>query len=202
MVQPGQPIPADAALIIIPGTKSTIADLAFLRHQGWDIDILAHARQGKPVLGICGGYQMLGRMINDPGGIEGPPSSVGGLALLEVETTMQSDKTLRRVTGTCGTNAIQGYEIHLGNTTGADTLRPMLTIQNRPEGAMSVNGQIQGCYIHGLFAADGFRHAFITALGGPQSTQIYDNSIEQTLDALADHIAQFVDCEALLKIAT
>ena len=78
----------------------------------------------------------------------------------------------------------------------------MLTIQSRPEGATSSNGQIQGCYIHGLFAADGFRHAFITALGGPQSTQNYDVSIEQTLNALADHIARHVDCDELLKIAT
>ncbi len=202
MVPPGQPIPADANLIILPGTKSTIGDLAFLRQQGWDIDILAHARQGKPVLGICGGYQMLGRMIHDPSGIEGPPSSATGLGLLNVETTMLPDKTLRRVTGESAGNPINGYEIHLGSTTGPDTSRPWLTIENRPESATSASGQIKGCYIHGLFAADAFRHAFLTALGGPNSTQNYENSLEETLNALADHLAQHVDCDELLKIAT
>lgn len=202
MIQPGQPIPADANLIILPGTKSTIGDLAFLRQQGWDIDILAHARQGKAVLGICGGYQMLGRMIHDPDGHDGAPHSTKGLGLLDIETKMLPDKTLRRVSGTHGSTKITGYEIHLGASSGPDTARPMFMIGNRPEGAISANGQVKGCYIHGLFAADDFRHAFLSALGSHKSTLNYENSIETTLDALAGHISRHVDTAKLLEIAT
>jgi adenosylcobyric acid synthase len=134
-VPPGRPLPRDAALVVIPGTKSTIADMEFMRSQGWDVDVLAHVRHGGRVLGICGGYQMLGRIISDPDGIEGPPRTVPGLGLLDVETAMTGDKTLREVAGTLVDAAwhgvadgvpFAGYEMHVGSTTGAGVSRPFL----------------------------------------------------------------------------
>ena len=118
---PRQPVPGDAALVILPGSKATIADLASLREAGWDIDLTAHLRRGGHVLGICGGYQMLGRSIADPHGIEGPPSKVDGLGLLDVETVLEGDKVLVEVTGeTVGSGVpFKGYEMHVGRTTGA-----------------------------------------------------------------------------------
>jgi len=207
MVAPGRPLPADADLILLPGSKSTIADLAFLREQGWHIDIAAHVRRGGRVLGLCGGYQMLGRRIADPGGIEGPGGAVDGLALLDVETELTSDKTLVEVHGEdiAGT-PVDGYEMHVGITNGPATARPMLRLANgagsRPEGAVSPDGRIAGCYLHGLFAGDAFRHAFLAGLKPRAASGIsYDHEIESTLDALADHLARHLDLDRILEIA-
>src|SRR5262249_34440350 len=161
MVQPGRPL-ADADLILLPGSKSTIADLTFLREQGWHIDIASHVRRGGRVLGLCGGYQMLGRRIADPRGIEGPPGAVEGLALLDVETELTGDKALLEVQGDDAAGVpVSGYEMHVGITRGPGTLRPMLRLGNgtgsRPEGARSPDGRIEGCYVHGLFTNDTFR---------------------------------------------
>ena len=202
MIAPGQPIPADTNLIILPGTKSTIGDLAFLRSQGWDIDIRAHSRRGGQILGICGGYQMLGRLIDDPYGIEGPPGSAVGLGLLDVTTVMLPDKTLGRISGTSLGHPISGYEIHIGTTSGPDCARPWLTIAGQPAGAAAGNGRIQGCYIHGLFTEDAFRSAFLQHLGAANSALNYNAEIDATLNALADHLANHLDTDQLLKIAT
>jgi len=167
IIEAGRALPGDADLVLIPGSKSTIADLAHFRAQGWDVDLQAHVRRGGRVLGICGGYQMLGAEIIDDAGIEGPPSRVAGLGLLDVVTVMTGDK---RLTETCATERasgvqVRGYEIHIGRTTGPDTARAWLDIDGRGEGAASANGLIQGCYLHGLFSADAFRDAFLTSLG-------------------------------------
>ncbi len=203
LVPPGAPLPAEARVVILPGSKSTIGDLAFLRAQGWDIDIAAHVRRGGHVLGLCGGYQMLGRRISDPDGVEGPAQqAVAGLGLLDVDTVLTGDKIVRPVRAThVATGApVDGYEIHLGRTAGADCARPMLDIAGMPDGASSADGRIQGCYVHGLFAADGFRQAWLSRFDA-QSTLAYDSGIEATLDALADHCERHLDVERIIAIA-
>ena len=203
VIPPGRPLPVEADLILIPGSKSTIADLAFLRAQGWDIDIAAAMRRGARVLGLCGGYQMLGRTIADPDGIEGPPATVPGLGLLAVDTVMTQDK---RVTQTearhlASGEVAQGYEIHLGRTRGADCARPLFSVAGAPEGAMRSDGQVMGSYLHGMFAADGFRRAFLRGLGAQAGGVAYGAQVEATLDALADHLETHADVDALLRIA-
>jgi adenosylcobyric acid synthase len=200
---PRQALPGDAALVIIPGSKSTIADLAALRSNGWDIDILAHLRRGGRVLGLCGGYQMLGRVIHDPGGIEGPPASVPGLGLLDVETTLTANKSLVQVQALHAASQlpISGYEIHLGETLGGDCARPFAMIGNRPDGATSSNGLVEGTYLHGCFASDAFRTAYLGGLGIVSKALAFEQTIEDTLDSLSEHIAASVDLETLLEIA-
>ena len=200
--RPGRPIPI-ADMVIIPGTKSTIADLAFFRAQGWDIDIAAHRRRGGRVLGICGGYQMLGRTIADPDRVEGAMKSTAGLGLLDVDTVMTADKSTvpaggRHVeTGA----AVAGYEIHHGRTSGPDCARPFVDLGGRADGARSADGLVAGTYVHGLFATDDFRRAFLRSLGAKPSTLIYTAAVDATLDALADHLEAHVDVDGLLAIA-
>ena len=203
MVPPGTPLPADADLVILPGTKSTRGDLAFLRAQGWDIDLYAHVRRGGAVLGICGGYQMLGRFIEDPQGFEGPAGREEGLGLLDVETRMAPDKTLTRVTAdhaATGTQ-IDGYEIHIGQTVGADCATPFAHINGTPDGAGSRDGKITGTYLHGLFTNDSFRSAWLAQLGLGAGPTSYSQTVEDTLDALADHMETHLDVSALLARA-
>jgi adenosylcobyric acid synthase len=203
MVPPGTPLPADADLVILPGTKSTRGDLAFLRAQGWDIDLYAHVRRGGAVLGICGGYQMLGRFIEDPQGFEGPAGREEGLGLLDVETRMAPDKTLTRVTAdhaATGTQ-IDGYEIHIGQTVGADCATPFAHINGIPDGAGSRDGKITGTYLHGLFTNDSFRSAWLAQLGLGAGPTSYSQTVEDTLDALADHMETHLDVSALLACA-
>ena len=197
----GEPVPGNCNLVIIPGSKSTIADLQALRTTGWDIDITAHARRGGHVLGLCGGYQMLGKMIHDPQGLEGPAASVAGLCLLDVETTLTPDKTVTPTTAIHAATAekITAYEIHLGKTRGPDCATPFARTERGPDGA--VKGKIMGTYLHGCFAADGFRKAFLESLGTTSSDLAYNELIENTLDELAAHLEQHVDVEALLKLA-
>ncbi|MCF2904627.1 cobyric acid synthase [Octadecabacter sp. CECT 8868] len=203
IIEAGRPLPADADLVLIPGSKSTIADLAHFRSQGWDIDLNAHVRRGGHVLGICGGYQMLGQQIADPDGIEGEATTVEGLGLLDVMTTMTAQKRVALsdahydATG----DALTGYEIHLGATTGPDMENSWLTLNGRPEGAASDNGRVKGCYLHGLFAADGFRSAFMAAVGVPIQTMSYDAGVETTLDALAAHLEACLDVDRLFDLA-
>jgi adenosylcobyric acid synthase len=201
-VRPGEAIPGNADVVILPGSKSTIGDLAYLRAQGWDIDIKAHVRRGGHLLGLCGGYQMLGTSIADPDGVDGRAGTVDGLGLLDIATTMRGDKSTTLVSGIhCATGtAIQGYEIHLGRSDGADCARPVLSLDGRPDGARSADGRIQGTYVHGLFTGDAFRRAWLANLG-IGSALAYESRIETALDALADHLEAHLDIEQLLKIA-
>jgi adenosylcobyric acid synthase len=203
LVRPGEPIPATADLVLIPGSKTTIDDLDALRAQGWDIDILAHVRRGGRVLGLCGGYQMLGRRIDDPHGIEGAPRSVPGLGLLDVSTVMTPEKRLEAVRGTSLPDGLpfSGYEIHVGDTSGPDTARPLLRLADgRLDGAVSADGRICGTYVHGLFADDGQRAAWLARLCAASNGEGYEAGIEAVLDRLADHMERHVDCDGLLAL--
>ena len=202
-VQPGEAIPGDSRLVIIPGSKSTVSDLAALRKEGWDIDLLAHVRRGGLVLGLCGGYQILGRLVSDPLGLEGTPGSTPGLGLLDVETTLLADKTLTRVSGTHGPSgaALEGYEIHLGKTTGVDCARPFAVLEGRPDGAISPTGQVMGSYLHGCFGSDAFRTKFLISLGIHASELRFEETVERTLDALAAHLEANLDLDLILSLA-
>ena len=204
IVPPGAPLPGDADLVILPGSKATLADLAELRAEGWDIDLAAHVRRGGAVLGICGGLQMLGRRIADPAGIEGPPGAAEGLGLLDLDTVLSGDKQLREARGReiASGEPIHGYEMHVGRTSGPALARPMLDLAGRPDGAVSPDGRIMGCYVHGLFAADDFRHAFLARLRARTPSGFrFEQQIEATLDALADHLETHVDLDGLLALA-
>ena len=203
-VPPGTPIPRTCDVILLFGTKSTLGELAFLRAQGWDHDILAHARSGGRVLGICGGYQMLGRCIHDPEGRDGPPGSATGLGLLNVETAMDRDKVVRPVQGSCATTAapVAAYEIHTGSTQGDDCQRPMFDIDGRADGAHSADGRIAGTYLHGIFTGDAFRESWVQGiLGRKPPAFAYAASVEAALEALADHVQASVDVDALFACA-
>ena len=203
IVPPGKALPGDAALVLLPGSKATIADLAHLRAQGWDLDLLAHRRRGGRVLGLCGGFQMLGRRIEDPDGVEGTPGGVDGLGLLDVVTVMGREKRLARVEGTHpgSGSGVSGYEIHMGRTTGPDLGRPWLIVEGRPEGAQSVDGLVRGTYLHGLFAADGFRAAMLAELGMQAPALDWEGTVEATLDRLAAHVERSLDLGALGAMA-
>jgi adenosylcobyric acid synthase len=201
-IRPGEPIPGDVALVILPGSKATIADLAALRDAGWDIDLQAHLRRGGHILGICGGYQMLGRKISDPNGIEGPPATVEGLGLLDIETVLEGDKVLVEINGETDAEGVpfKGYEMHIGRTTGSS--RPLLKLcTGKHDGAMSADGRIAGCYIHGLMTDDRQRQYWLQRIGADGSTFAYEAEIDSTLDLLADHIEKHVDCDLLLELA-
>ncbi len=203
-VRPGEALPGMTDLVILPGSKATLADLAFLRDQGWDLDIAAHLRRGGLLLGVCGGYQMLGRRIGDPQGIEGPPGEAEGLGLLEVDTELTADKTLEAVEGleVASREAVRGYEMHVGATRGDGLERPMLRLGDRPEGAVSADGRVYGCYLHGLFGADGFRHAFLNRIRSRRDSGLtYEAEVERTLDALAGHLETHLDLDRLLEVA-
>ncbi len=203
MVRPGQLLPRDAALVILPGSKATLADLAFLRREGWDIDILAHRRHGGHIVGLCGGYQMLGRHIADPDGCEGQPGEAPGLGLLEVDTVLGGEKLLAETAGAeiASGMPVCGYEIHLGTTSGPGLARPMLDFGGRTDGAVSADCRVAGCYLHGLFASDPFRRAFLARLGIAGGAVAYEAMIESVLDRLANHLEQHLDLAALFAAA-
>ncbi|MDF2597745.1 MAG: cobyric acid synthase CobQ [Methylobacterium brachiatum] len=204
LVRPGTPIPAEAALVLLPGSKTTIDDLDVFRAEGWDIDLRAHVRRGGRVLGLCGGFQMLGRSLADPHGIEGAPRTVPGLGLLDVETVMTPDKRLAAATGTSLPDAVPftGYEMHIGATHGPDAARPLLRLADgRVDGAVSADGLVAGTYVHGLFAHDAQRAAWLTRLGTISAGAGYEAGVEAALDGLARHIAAHVDCDRLLALA-
>jgi adenosylcobyric acid synthase len=203
MVERGTPLPV-CDLIVVPGSKSTIADFKTLREVGWDIDIAAHVRRGGHVLGLCGGYQMLGVSIADPHGIEGPAGSVPGLSLLQVDTVIAGEKALAEVSGTTVADAapVKGYEMHVGVSTGPDTARPLVRFSDgRSDGAVSADGRVAGTYLHGFFADDAQRRAWIERLGGTPSRHSHDADIQSTLDALADHLEAHIDVDRLLRLA-
>jgi adenosylcobyric acid synthase len=202
MVHAGQPIPV-CDLVILPGSKSTRADLAYLRAQGWDVDLAGHVRRGGHVLGICGGYQMLGLSVRDPQGIEGPCGETAGLGLLQVTTEMTPDKHLTRVQAVHEASgaAFDGYEIHIGRTIGPACARPFARVNDLADGAVSPDGRISGSYIHGMFSNDAFRTAFLQDFGMAASGHNYGAKVEETLDHLAAHIETHLDVSALLALA-
>ncbi|MBH0114114.1 cobyric acid synthase [Novosphingobium sp. YJ-S2-02] len=202
MVPPGQPIPASAELVVLPGTKATIADMRFVREQGWDIDILAHRRRGGAVLGICGGYQMLGRSISDPLGVEGAKGeSVAGLGLFDAETLLGADKTLRQVRGSAFGAIFDGYEIHVGETTGPATDLPFALLEGtRFDGAISTDGKVMGTYCHGLLASGALRAAVLAAIGVKSIAGDHDLLIDSALDDLAAQMEEHLDVGALLEL--
>jgi len=204
IVPPGDPLPGDADLVILAGSKATLADLADFRAQGWDIDLAAHLRRGGAVLGICGGMQMLGRRIADPDGIEGPPGEADGLGLLEIETVLGGEKALVAIEGRELSSGVpvRGYEMHVGRTRGPGLDRPMLELDGRPDGAVSADGRVMGCYLHGLFGSDAFRHAFLARIKERAASGVaFEHQIDATLDALADHLEGCLDVDRLLTLA-
>ena len=204
LVPRGKPLPGDCDLVVLPGSKATIADLAVLRDEGWDIDLRAHLRRGGRVIGICAGYQMLGRSVADPLGVEGPAGAEApGLGLLDVATVMAGDKVLRRVAGTDDAgHPVAGYEMHMGRTEGPDTARPMLRLDGRPDGAKTADGRVMGCYLHGLFASDPWRHALLAGLRPDAAGRVaYEPLVDGVLDRLADHLDRHLDIGAVWRIA-
>ncbi len=199
--------PAD--LIILPGSKSVRADLAWLRQQGWEATIRRHLRYGGKVIGICGGFQMLGNQIHDPLGLEGAPGSSPGLGLLDLETTLAPEKQLRNVRGhlafcePLGDSSlagipVAGYEIHAGVTQGPDLRRPAVHLDQGPDGAMSADGQILGTYLHGLFDTPAACAALLTWAGLTQAeASDYQAQRETTFDRLADAIDHHLDADWL-----
>jgi adenosylcobyric acid synthase len=202
-VRPGQAVPGDADLVILPGSKATIADLAALRAAGFDIDIAAHLRRGGMVLGLCGGYQMLGRKVHDPDGIEGHRGTAAGLGLLDVETTLSGEKRVEPVEGATFDGApFTGYEMHMGVTEGADCARPFARLTDgSAEGAVSADSLVIGTYIHGLFATDRQRSAWLKRFAPGGAAIAYDALIEETLDKVAAHLAAHIDVDRLLTLS-
>jgi adenosylcobyric acid synthase len=205
IVPPGRALPGDADIVLLPGSKSTRADLDALRAEGWDVDIRAHHRRGGLVIGLCGGYQMLGRTVADPEGVEGAPGVSEGLGLLAVDTAIGGTKALRETAAVevSTGEAVRGYEIHMGETSGPDTARPMLRIASgATDGATSACGRVMGCYLHGLFGADGFRHAFLARIRRDRPRGLdYAARVESALDALADHLEAHADLDRIREIA-
>jgi adenosylcobyric acid synthase len=202
-VKPGEAVPGDARLVILPGSKATIADLTALRAASFDVDIAAHRRRGGMILGLCGGYQMLGRSVADPAGHEGPPGETAALGLLDVATTLTDDKRLTRTHGMTADSApFAGYEMHMGATDGPDRARPFAHLTDgAPDGAVSADGCVMGTYIHGLFADDRQRAAWLARLGAGGTMISYEAQVEDTLDRLAAHLAECVDLDRVLKLA-
>ncbi|MBL0373161.1 cobyric acid synthase [Rhizobium sp. KVB221] len=194
-VRPGERLPVDAGLIVLAGSKATISDLMAFREQGWDRDIAAHVRRGGQVIGICGGYQMLGRKIYDPDGLEGSVREADGLGLLDVSTSMAPEKRLAN----CPAHSIlydvplAGYEIHLGETVGIDCARPYLTIDGRADGAVSPDGKIAGTYLHRLFDSDAFRRALLASFGIAGGDFDYLAAVDQALDGVAQELEGVLD---------
>ena len=195
----GLPISSSCPAARRPSPTSPI-----FRAQGWDIDLFAHVRRGGRVLGVCGGYQMLGTRVADPDGIEGPAGAVEGLGLLDVETVAH-----RREDASNGSRAnaslngapFAGYEMHVGRTDGPDCARPLLRFADgRADGAVSADGRVAGAYVHGLFADDRQRAAWLASLGAA-SELAYEATVERTLDALADHLGAHLDLDAMLSAA-
>jgi len=203
LLRRGTPIPGDCALVILPGSKTTIADLQVLRDEGWDIDLRAHVRRGGRVLGLCGGYQMLGCSIADPDGTEGPAGEVPGLGLLDIETVLASEKRLEKATGTLDGVRFEGYEMHMGCTSGPGTARPFLQFDGgRTDGAVSVCGRVAGTYVHGLFGSDPARASLLRQFGATPAERNHEAGIEAALDGLAEHLERHMAVDRLLSLAS
>lgn len=211
-----------ADVLVLPGSKSTIKDLKWLRETGWDELIRTHARAGKPVIGICGGFQMLGREVRDPLGVEGPPGTARGLELLDVATEMAGEKITRQATATLMNPALfpessapvafSGYEIHMGETELGNGVRPLFDltrlgeIETRPDGAVSANGMVFGTYLHGLFDENEARALMLRHLGRLAGKPFPDDigyrriaTPDERYDALADHYRAALDVNEIYR---
>lgn len=155
------------------------------------------------MLGICGGYQMLGHTISDPDGVEGEPSTVDGLGLLDVETTMRAEKHVRNVAAHSPKFGVDlsGYEIHIGETTGSDCARPTSIIGDRPDGAMSYDGRIAGTYLHGFFDSGTFRKAWLASFGLGSHGEDHLDAVSTALDDIAERLEELLDIDAVLEAA-
>ena len=201
MVPPGSHIPV-CDLVVLPGSKATIADLRFLRDQGWDIDIIAHHRRGGAVLGICGGYQMLGRAIRDPLGIEGLADEVDGLGMLDVETVLAGNKQVAQVSGAAWSAGFMGYEIHMGRTSGPDHARPFSMLNGaRPDGAQSADGLVIGTYCHGLLSSGALRSALLARIGAGSHGAEHGVRVDAALDDIAVVLEKALDIDGLIALA-
>ena len=203
-VRPGQPLPGDADLVVLPGSKATLSDLAAFRAEGWDVDLHAHIRRGGLVLGLCGGFQMLGTSIDDPDGIEGEPAQADGLGWLDMHTVLTGEKTLVETRGQeCASGLpVRGYEMHVGRSDGGALARPYLELDGGPEGAVSDDGRVFGCYVHGLFSSDSFRQRFLERIRTRDASSIsYERQVDDALDQLADHMEKHLDIDAIGCIA-
>ncbi len=204
VVEPGDALPGDADLVVLPGSKSTRGDLAAVKANGWDIDLAAHVRRGGWVVGLCGGYQMLGRSVSDPGGIEGAAGAAAGLGLLDLDTVLGGDKRLAAARGrdVATGQPVSGYEMHIGATEGPDRARPMVRLESGEDGAVSADGRVMGCYLHGLFASDRFRHAFLSRLRARADSGVaFEAGVEAALDEVAGAIEAATDLGRWLEIA-
>ncbi|MGI9274028.1 MAG: cobyric acid synthase [Endozoicomonas sp.] len=201
----GKSLPA-CDLIILPGSKSTRTDLAFIRDNGWDKDMQRHLRYGAKVMGICGGYQMLGQAIHDPEGIEGPAGSSEGFGLLDLETVLEPEKQLRQVKGKLklplqSEVSVSGYEIHAGTTSGQALEKPLIQLEEHTDGVMSDDGQVFGSYLHGIFDhTDACR--VILEWAGLKDVEIpdYDAAREEGIDRIADAMESSLDMNTVLSI--
>lgn len=200
-VRPGEQLPDDAGLVIIPGSKSTISDLADFRRQGWDADLKAHHRRGGRIIGICGGYQMLGQSVRDPQSLEGGETLAEGLGFLDIETEMAPEKTVRNIDARSAVYdvTLSGYEIHLGVSQGADCARPMTVIDGRPDGAVSPDGRVSGTYLHGLFDSDAYRARLLSEFGIRGGETNFRMDVDRALDEIADDLDRLVGFERLMS---
>jgi len=201
-IAPDEKIPA-ADLIILPGSKNVRGDLIWLRQFGWETAIAKHLRYGGKLIGICGGFQMLGKLIKDPLGIEGTPGNTKGLALLDLETTLAAEKQLCNVQGKLliGDVDIHGYEIHAGVTTGRALEKPLNYLTQGKEGVISDDGQIIGTYLHGLFESTAACAALLDWTG-LEKVQIYNYQAQRMSDIerITDMLEQHLDTDSLLNL--
>ncbi|MBB4211500.1 adenosylcobyric acid synthase (glutamine-hydrolysing) [Rhodothalassium salexigens DSM 2132] len=202
-VRPGQPIPAEADVVLLCGAKTTRPALDALYAQGWDVDIAAHVRRGGRVVGLCAGFQMLGRTVSDPLGIEGPAGETPGLGLLAIDTRITATKRLVEIDAldAASQTRLTGYEMHMGVSDGAGLDRPWLHLDGRGEGAVSADGRVMGSYVHGVFGSDAFRRHWLSAMGGRASGLDYQAQVDDALDALADQLEADLDLDTLLALA-
>ena len=202
-IGPGQTIPP-ADLIILPGSKSVRADLDWLREQGWESAIRRHLRYGGKLMGICGGFQMLGKRIHDPQGLEGNAGSAQGFAFFDMETTLQSDKLLRNTQGTLSVNeaAVTGYEIHAGVTAYHRHYQPAIHLTDHDDGAISADGLILGTYLHGVFESSSACSELLAwaGLNGQAPTPDYHATCDAAIDRLADCVDEYLDTAQLYRL--
>lgn len=202
-IGPGQAIPP-ADLIILPGSKSVRSDLAYLRTNGWESALQRHLRYGGKLLGICGGLQMLGQHVHDPLGLEGAAGSSAGLGLLAFETTLEHEKQLRNVRGRLALEEaeVSGYEIHAGVTSGPALEHAAVYLEDgRCDGAQSLDGQIFGTYLHGLFESPQASSALLR-WAGLQDVQAvdYHGLRERDIERLADLVERHLDTGVLREL--